>query len=406
MRMDTKNFDSIVKAMMEGAQEEVSSRVWNGVQKGLEAAEALRTRIVYFRRAGYALAAAAAAVVLLLTTGISPDNSIQPTISEKAIALVPELPAVTEVQPQDSGRDELQTPPEAKPATPVKTVKPAAATVATPAAETIPAETVATETIPAEPVATESVKTVPETEQPVSETAADPFARMIQEELAESKKASRNIGLKIGSNFGSNGVRTSAFSQPVRRAQQGTRYRNVIRENGESSYSLPVSFGLGIDIPLSGRFSIGTGLTYTSLSRTFPGRYLKYDDATGDSELLYGDAKHTVKYIGLPVNVYYHFPSLGNFAFYTYGGGEIERSVLNKYRITTNTGNITHRANNTGLQFSVGLGIGAEYKFTRHLGLYLDPSIRYYFDGNQPKSIRTQHPWMFNVEAGLRFNLY
>lgn len=276
MRMDTKNFDSIVKAMMEGAQEEVSSRVWNGVQKGLEAAEARRTRIVYFRRAGYALAAAAAAVVLLLTTGISPDNSIQPTISEKAIALVPELPAVTEVQPQDSGRDELQTPPEAKPATPVKTVKPAAATVATPAAETIPAETVATETIPAEPVATESVKTVPETEQPVSETAADPFARMIQEELAESKKASRNIGLKIGSNFGSNGVRTSAFSQPVRRAQQGTRYRNVIRENGESSYSLPVSFGLGIDIPLSGRFSIGTGLTYTSLSRTFPGRYLKY----------------------------------------------------------------------------------------------------------------------------------
>ena len=59
--MDTKNFDNIVKTMMEGAQEEVSSRVWTGVQNGLQAAAANRSRIVFFRRAGYVLAAAAAA---------------------------------------------------------------------------------------------------------------------------------------------------------------------------------------------------------------------------------------------------------------------------------------------------------------------------------------------------------
>ena len=39
------------------------------------------------------------------------------------------------------------------------------------------------------------------------------------------------------------------------------------------------------------------------------------------------------------------------------------------------------------------------------IGLYLDPSVRYYFHGNQPKSIRTDKPFMFNLDAGLRFKL-
>ena len=400
--MDTKNFDSIVKAMMDGAQEEVSPRVWTGVQKGLEAAQARKARIVFFRRAGFALAAAAAAVVLLLTTGILPDNSIRPIISENAIALVPEKSAEV-ILPQVSGKDELQSiQEEAKPVKPstttVKTAKPAEIEADVP--EDVPEEVAAAEEA-AEEVA-EDVTLVAQKEV----SGEDPFAKMLQEDFAAaSRKPGRKPGIKIGGNIGNNGVRTSPFSQPVRRAQQGNQYRNVIRENGESSYRMPVSFGLDIDIPLSGRFSIGTGISYTSLSRTFPGRYLKYDEATDASELIYGDAKHTIKYLGIPVNVYYHFPSVGMFSFYAFGGGEVERSFLNKYRISTATGNISHKANNTGLQFSLGAGVGAEYNFNKHLGLYIDPSLKYYFDCDQPKSIRTQHKWMFNLEAGLRFNL-
>ena len=41
----------------------------------------------------------------------------------------------------------------------------------------------------------------------------------------------------------------------------------------------------------------------------------------------------------------------------------------------------------------------------KHLGIYLDPSVRYYFNCNQPKSIRTDQPLMLGFEVGARFNL-
>jgi RNA polymerase sigma-70 factor (ECF subfamily) len=57
------------------------------------------------------------------------------------------------------------------------------------------------------------------------------------------------------------------------------------------------------------------------------------------------------------------------------------------------------------VQLSANLGIGAEFKLGQHLGLYVDPSLRYYFDNGQPKSIRTSQPLMLGFEMGLRVNL-
>ena len=56
-------------------------------------------------------------------------------------------------------------------------------------------------------------------------------------------------------------------------------------------------------------------------------------------------------------------------------------------------------------QFSAALGVGIQFKVSDKLGIYLDPAVRYYFHGNQPKSVRTDKPFMFNFDAGLRFNL-
>jgi hypothetical protein len=40
-----------------------------------------------------------------------------------------------------------------------------------------------------------------------------------------------------------------------------------------------------------------------------------------------------------------------------------------------------------------------------HVGLYADPSLRYYFDNGQPKSIRTSQPLMLGLDLGLRIKL-
>ena len=413
--MDTKNFDNIVKTMMEGAQEEVSSRVWTGVQNGLKAAEARHTRIVFFRRAGYVLATAAAAVALLLTIGPKTDNSIQPTISEKAIALLPEKP-VTEVQPQDSGRERLQTVPEepAKPANVTVTRKASGKTAVVVKAETVVEETAVAEATPVVEETTVATGTIVSTETTVAaETVAEAkpevvkdFVQLMHEDYIASRKSSGNhVRLYASGNTGSNGIRKTGFAPSIRRAQQALPPKNVIRENGESSYRLPVSFGLGLNIPLPGNFSIGTGVNYSRLVRTFSGKYLYAPDSSTDPELLYGDARHTLVYLGIPVNIYYSLPTVGHFKFYTFAGGEVERSFYNKYKITTTKGVFKNTGKNSGLQFSFDAGVGAEFKFTDHLGLYIDPSIKYYFDCDQPKSIRTQHQWMFSIEAGLRFDL-
>ena len=56
------------------------------------------------------------------------------------------------------------------------------------------------------------------------------------------------------------------------------------------------------------------------------------------------------------------------------------------------------------LQYSVGAGLGVEFALSQHLGLYLDPGIKYYFYNHQPKSVRTDKPLMVNFDVGLRFN--
>ena len=65
-----------------------------------------------------------------------------------------------------------------------------------------------------------------------------------------------------------------------------------------------------------------------------------------------------------------------------------------------------YRENVKGLQFSVDAGLGLEVMAGKYIGIYLDPSVRYYFDNSQPKSLRTYQPVMFGIEAGLRIHLY
>ena len=41
-------------------------------------------------------------------------------------------------------------------------------------------------------------------------------------------------------------------------------------------------------------------------------------------------------------------------------------------------------------------------KLGKHLGLYIDPSLRYYFDCDQPHNIRAAQPLMLGFEVGLK----
>ena len=91
--------------------------------------------------------------------------------------------------------------------------------------------------------------------------------------------------------------------------------------------------------------------------------------------------------------------------FYIYAGGTFEKGISNRYRIPGPSGNIFYTEKMKGVQFSAATGFGVEFLLSKNVGIYFDPSLRYYFDCKQPSSLRTQQPLMLNLELGLRLDL-
>lgn len=174
-----------------------------------------------------------------------------------------------------------------------------------------------------------------------------------------------------------------------------------ISESGPSTYGVPFTVGLGVRFRLADKLSIGTGVDYSLLSRSFKGSY------SGGASKFEGTVFHDVQYLGVPVNLYYELlrPADGSFDIYAKGGFSADYCISNRYRLSDpGFSVITDKAG--GFQFGAMLGLGLEFKLSDKLGLYVDPSVRYWFHGgSQPKSVRTDKPFMFNFDAGLRFNL-
>jgi hypothetical protein len=138
------------------------------------------------------------------------------------------------------------------------------------------------------------------------------------------------------------------------------------------------------------------------MSRKFFGDYTKVEGGK-ITESIKSDIRNTQHYIGIPVNAYYDIVENRFMNFYAYAGGAVEKCVSDEYRVLAK--DILHKESTKGLQASANLGIGVEFLLGKHLGAYVDPSVRYYFNCNQPKSIRTAQPLMLGFEMGLRIRL-
>ena len=177
----------------------------------------------------------------------------------------------------------------------------------------------------------------------------------------------------------------------------------VEQTENHTTYGIPLSFGAGVKFNFTERWSLGVGVNYSLLSSRFNGKYTKVED--GVASVPISDEIHNAQhYIGIPVNAYYNIINRDFINFYTYAGAAAEKCILNRYEVQT-APVITHEESVKGMQFSANLGMGVEFLLGKHLGIYIDPSLRYYFSNGQPKSIRTAQPLMLGFEMGLRFNI-
>ena len=452
--MTDKEFDIKLRSMLEG--------VWEGISASLDKAAAKKKRpvpVFWWRTLGATAAAAAVALGIILWP--SPKGNFKEvdpgTSGPVAVVTSPEV--TPEVSP---ATDPVEVPSSVLSVAAVRHHRQMAGEpAATPAAtsEQVVPEAVQTETIDAGPATAAS--TTPVSDQSV--TAVDAAVEAVAAaasgtpvpDQAEAvgaagavgtdnapsgskgqpsvnfpeftgipatptaRQSARRTDFTVGGNAFAASSRTvaaagnlqhaaSRMAMPKLRSPRST----GISASGETSrYGLPVTVSAGARFYVTKRFSLGTGVGYTFLTRTFPGTYneVGLDEETGNQVLIRSVSSDNIRndqhYIGVPVNAYYDFVQHPRVHAYVHAGGEVEKNVRSHYRVPAGNEIIAYNEKVKGVQWSVGGGVGVEVRLGKYVGLYVDPGVRYYFKGSQPASIRTVQPLMFGFDAGLRFNL-
>ena len=387
--MRHQDFDRQIRSMLADAEAKPSRRVWKAVSARLDAAAAPAWG--WMRWAGLSLAAAAAiaAGVFFSTTETSiptiihnPEQAMlaqsgDPAGASESFDAPAAAPAPEVSAPAESSRPAVR---HSVPAAPASEPGVLSDGEGQPASEA-PVSAAPDEAQPA-PASASGRRAAPRQVRP----AYDPFLALDQEPAkAVRPRASLYAQGAVGSNDAAFSAATSRFMAP------GEQYG--FSELGASSYSVPFTVGLGVRFYVTPRLAIGTGLDYSRLSRTFTGSYAGVP----------GSVYHTLQYVGIPLHLYYDIVSSGRFKFYVYGGGEAEYCIDNTYKLF-GTPDVVRSYKVDELQYSIGAGLGVEFQLGRHVGLYLDPGVNYYFPCNQPRSIRTEKPFLLNFDVGLRFN--
>ena len=405
-------FDLLAKSILKDAEETPPAHVWEGVSKGLDKAAGKKAAILWLRRASVATVAAAAAIasIILLNspTNTSTNGLPSQTADQDLIAVVQTPQPILIEAPQESPLQNIPTDLIAK------------AEIPQTLTEIIQAHPAQGTTIPAiqtdnrqEPIAEtpEPSQTVTNSERPQNDVSKEKVTESLQTEdiwedeteIKDRKKVRTAIVVSgiAGTNSPQNKSSIGPFkSQGILKAPTQTTLK---QSSSEVHFGIPVSAGIGAKIHITDRWAVSLGINYTMLSSNFEGTYTKVEDGIVSPSIT-ADVRNKQHYIGIPINAYFNIISRDFINFYTYAGGTVEKCVMNKYQIFSNPA-ITHTERTKGVQLSANIGLGVEFLVGRHLGIYIDPSLRYYFEGRQAPSIRTAQPLMLGFEVGLRFNL-
>jgi hypothetical protein len=388
------DFDQRLRDRLEGVTEPAPD-VWEGISQGLER----RRRRVVFRR--FAVAAAAAAAVLALAllvfrgprTGGQVVAPVQIAGTEKPVVAPAETPDIPDIAPIEEQIAALPHQAVAvarvhKPAAPVvpATDEPAAAE---PVAVEPTVEAKAETPVVAEPKADEARHLLSEDELP-----ADYWTREEASEKSHSRTHTSQISILSNLTTTATDGNLLYIPSPMHASSQSGKSQAVsdIEPYSTNKFYAPLTFGLQVAFPLTDRLFIATGVNYSYLVSQYDILYKK---------VMYEGAYNQLHYVGVPLSLSYHFvqtPHLGVYAAVT---GAAEKCVAQRYVFGSNV--LSEKV--TGLQWSAKAGIGIEYWFIPHMGIYFDPSLIYFFDNKQPLSIRTQQPLQANFEVGLRFKI-
>ena len=185
-------------------------------------------------------------------------------------------------------------------------------------------------------------------------------------------------------------ARADGFSNDVSMVNRAPEYVTGFEERTE--HKAPLTFGLKLGYSITQRLWVESGVQYSKLSSTF------VRDMRG-SELTSEQALH---YVGVPLGVGYRIFDVGPLSFYGVAGAQADFNVKAK----NSTEGVETTAVKDDVQFSANAALGAQVKLTPHLGIYVEPGARYYFDnGSDVQNYFKDKKLNFNLQVGARWNI-
>lgn len=165
----------------------------------------------------------------------------------------------------------------------------------------------------------------------------------------------------------------------------------------KANHALPLSFGVSVRKNLTNRIGVETGLVYTYLSTKFSSVSVRGESVD--------EAKQELHYLGIPVNLVVSLWDDPHWSIYASGGVMGEKGLRRNYSYSGNTTstNASIKEGISGVQWSANASVGVSYRFYQDWGVYVEPRYSYYFDNNQPTSIRTDKRNVFGLSGGVRF---
>lgn len=154
----------------------------------------------------------------------------------------------------------------------------------------------------------------------------------------------------------------------------------------------PISMGLSAQFGLAKRLALTTGVVYSNLRSD-------YIYEMGGTTL---ERNQVLHYVGVPVEVVYTVWSKYGLSAYATAGAQADFCV----KATLKSEGVKKSIDKDRVQFSTLVGVGVQYNFIPSVGVYVEPTLKYYFDnGSDVENAFKDRPTNIGFQFGLRYNI-
>lgn len=166
----------------------------------------------------------------------------------------------------------------------------------------------------------------------------------------------------------------------------------------QEHHSNPISVGIALSRKINMNLSVETGVQYDRLNSIF-----KMGNVSSNVT-----ENQSIDYLGIPLRMTYRMYSHKRFNVYGTAGVmfhiPLKGSSRTNYMVEGQNIYRSESSLSAPLQWTVPLGVGAQYQFTKHISIYAQPTLNWHIpSSSNVRTMWTEHPWHLTIPVGIRF---